>query len=184
VGLGIIVLLIATYFLFPRSSQKPITQNQYVGKQRQAPTPLASVGNGTQINKNNMVYVLQNNNYIVHYNNKTINIDKNSNLIDVWVTRKYSDVGKSEFYYVLKDKKTVGECYLPPGQNYPAADHSLLHYLINYKDMKYIITHVTYYSVKNEPLFKQIFPEEWNNMKPNSIAYGIASKIISDHSLK
>ena len=131
-----------------------------------------------------MVYVLQDKNYVVHYNNKTININKYSNLIDVWVKRKYSHVGKSEFLYILKDKKTVGENYLSPGESYLSADYSLLHYLLNYKDMKYIITHITYYSAQGRPLFKQIFPEEWNNMKPNSIAYGIADKIMADYSLR
>ena len=43
------------------------------------------------VNYNNMVNVLQNNDYAVHYNNKTISIDKNNYIIGVWVKRKYSE---------------------------------------------------------------------------------------------
>jgi hypothetical protein len=117
--------------------------------------------------------------YKAYYNNKTIIIDKNNHVIDVWVKRKYSEKGKSEFLEVLTEHKEYNI-------NYLTVDYSLVHYLINYNDMKYIVKNITYYSVAGETLFKQTFPDEWSDIpqKSTSVIYGIASKIVSDYSLK
>jgi hypothetical protein len=129
---------------------------------------------------NNMVNVLQNNFYTVFYNNKTISIDKNYNLIKVWVKRTYSQKGKTELNGVLRTFKITNSI------DYLLTDHSLLQYLINYGDMKYIITDITYYSAIGYPILEQMFQEKWNDIKPkpDSIIYRITSRIVKDYSLK
>jgi hypothetical protein len=115
--------------------------------------------------------------YQVYYNNKTISIDNQNYIIKVWVKRKYSEEGKLEFYDVLrKYKKTDSIDYL-------SVDHSLLQYLINYNNMEYIVRTITYYSATGYPLFEQTFPEKWDEIKPDTVIDGIASKIIKDYSL-
>ena len=115
--------------------------------------------------------------YQLYYNNKTISIDKQNYIIKVWVRRKYSEEGKSEFHDVLRKYKKTDSI------NYLSVDHSLLQYLINLNNMEYIVSNITYYSAAGYPLFEQTFPEKWDEIKPDTVIDGIASKILKDYSL-
>jgi hypothetical protein len=105
------------------------------------------------------VYIFNSQDYTDYYNKRTININKNTHIIKVWIKRKYTVKGKIEFLNFIKQKGDSIDKYI-------SIDHSLLLHYINYKEREFSINNSTWYSTTGYPLLETKLPIELEKYKP------------------
>lgn len=111
----------------------------------------------------NWVYIGNNEDFTDYYNSSSVKIDKQNKTIEVRVKRVYTEKGKI---------------------NYKSGDYSLNSILLNYKECKWCITHLTNYSKSGNVLFDDERPPKWSDIKPDSVIDKIINQIIKDYKIQ
>ena len=121
------------------------------------------------------VYVGKVDYFTLYYNSSSLKIDKQNKTIKVWVKFVYTEKGKIRF---LKDYDSIKK------QEYIDINHSLYLYLLDYKNLKYDITHMTDYSKSGNALKDNEYPINLVDIIPDSTGDVLINKVIKDYNIQ
>lgn len=121
------------------------------------------------------VYVIGYKNFIQYYDSSSVNIDKESHVITVSVKEIFTEKGKNNFLSKVSDAEK---------QKYHDIKYIIDLFQYNFKEHKYSITKIMYYSESDNILFDKEYPIEWEKIKANSIGEKCLNKIIKDYKEK
>jgi hypothetical protein len=121
------------------------------------------------------VFVTNNEYFTQYYDSSSVKIDKQNKTIEVWVKFLFTDKGKINF---LENKGNAAK------QKYIDINHQLKHYLINYKELKFIILFISYYSKLDKLLFHREYLPEWRNIMPDNYLDNLIYKLLKDYNIQ
>jgi hypothetical protein len=113
-------------------------------------------------------------NFIQYYDSSSVNIDKESHVITVSVKDILTEKGINDFLSKVSDADKV---------KYHDIKYIIDLYQYNFKEHKYSITKITYYSKSDNILFDKEYPIEWDKIKPDSVGEKCLNKIIKDYKI-
>jgi hypothetical protein len=121
------------------------------------------------------VYVVRDLKFTYYYNLSSVKIDKQHKTIQVWEKEVYTDKGKMD---LLNKMDSIER------QKFTDLNHRLILYLINYKNRKYSINYVTYYSNSDNILFSHKYTPEWHDIISDSVFDFFFNKLIKDYNIQ
>jgi hypothetical protein len=110
-----------------------------------------------------------------YYKPSSVEIDNTKKIIKVWVKDVYTDKGKNYFLRNYDDVKK---------QQYITFDSTLTFFLFNYKEWKYSIIHLIFYSKSGDILFDKEFLPKWNDIKSDTLQDKLFNKILQDYKIQ
>ena len=110
-----------------------------------------------------------------YYKPSSIEIDNTKKIIKVWVKDVYTDKGKNYFLRNFDDVKK---------QQYITFESTLTFFLFNYKEWKYGIIHLIFYSKSGDILFDKKLLPKWNDIKSDTLQDELFNKILQDYNIQ
>ena len=111
----------------------------------------------------------------LYYNSSSVKIDKQNKIIKVWVKFVYTEKGRImrlEGLDTIEKQKLIDFKY------------DLFLFLLNYKQWKYTITHITIYSKSGEVLRDGEGPTKWTDIIPDTLEQNLFNQILQDYNIK
>jgi hypothetical protein len=122
------------------------------------------------------VYVGSYEEFSMYYKSSSVNIDKRNHIIKVWINRVYTENGKNEVLKYINDIEK---------QKYVYVNFALALCLLNYREWKYGVIQLAYYSKSGNVLGSYYAPHNWrNDILPDSIDDKLFDKIVKDFKIK
>ena len=120
------------------------------------------------------VNVVSNEYESVYYNSSSVKIDKQNKIINVLLKTVFTDEGRINFLRRFSD-------FDKP--KFSVIDHTLVFQLINYKELKYSMTKITFISLPDNVLLDTKPPLEWVNIKSDSTGDIVLKKILNEYNI-
>jgi hypothetical protein len=105
--------------------------------------------------------------FTLYYNASSVKIDKQSKIIEVWTKRVFTDKGKID---ILKNFEKI--------KDYNDISYEYDLYLLNYKELKMNIKHITRYSQSDNILLDGDPTPIWRDIIPGSILEGLVNILL------
>jgi hypothetical protein len=119
------------------------------------------------------VYVDSNIYYSMYYNSSSVKIDKQSNIIELLEKYVYTEKGKEDYFV----KKNLNPEYI-------YLNHSVTLTLLDYKEWKFSINHITYYSKSGNVLLDGERPPKWYVIKKGSEVDILLNKLLEKYNIQ
>jgi hypothetical protein len=121
------------------------------------------------------VYVGSNKAFTLYYKSSTVKIDKQNNIIKLWVKNVYTEKGK---IMLLDSHDSISK------QKLADIKHDLLLYLLDYKQCKCCFTHITSYSKSGNVILDGEYPPKWSDITPDTLEETLFNQILQDYNIK
>ena len=119
------------------------------------------------------VYLLKTENFTQYY--KLSSTNKQTYTIKVWVKNELTYKGKT---ILLNKMDNIDK------QKYCGIDNIFELRILNYKEWKYCISKITYYSKSGDVLFNNDYSNKWNDIISDSLNELLFNKIIKDYNIQ